>query len=109
MSLADVIKLAGRYRVPVILDAAAQDLRLPELIASGADLILISAQKYLHAPTAGIVLGSRPLVEALAAQHGGIGRGMKPTKEGILGVLAAVELRQKNGITAWVETRRPTG
>lgn len=106
MSLSDVVGMGREYGVPVIVDAAAQDLRLPELLASGADFILISAQKYLRAPTAGLVLGRPDLVAALAAQHVGIGRGMKPTKEALLGVLAAVELRHKEGIDQWAATRR---
>jgi uncharacterized pyridoxal phosphate-dependent enzyme len=80
-------------RVPLVLDAAAQDQRVRELAGCGADLVLLSAQKYLAAPTAGLVLGKPALVAALAAQHRGIGRGMKPTKEALAGVMAAVRLR----------------
>jgi L-seryl-tRNA(Ser) seleniumtransferase len=82
-----------RGRVPLVLDAAAQDRRVSELVTSGADLILLSAQKYLAAPTAGIVLGTPELVASVDAQHGGIGRGMKPSKEALAGVMAAVEVR----------------
>jgi seryl-tRNA(Sec) selenium transferase len=82
-----------RGRVPLVLDAAAQDRRLGELVTSGADLILLSAQKYLAAPTAGIVLGRPELVANVDAQHGGIGRGMKPSKEALAGVMAAIEVR----------------
>jgi L-seryl-tRNA(Ser) seleniumtransferase len=85
-----------RDRVPLVLDAAAQDRRARELVASGADLVLLSAQKYLAAPTAGIILGRRELVAGADAQHGGIGRGMKPSKEALAGVMAAVDAREKD-------------
>lgn len=79
--------------VPLVLDAAAQDWRVRELVASGADLVLASAHKYLRAPTAGLVMGRSGLVAAVDAQHAGIGRAMKPTKEAIAGVLAAIDAR----------------
>ena len=87
--------------VPLVLDGAAQDWRVSELLASGADLVLVSAHKYLRAPTAGIVMGRSDLVAAVDAQHSGIGRGMKPTKEAIAGVLAAIEARRNVPPTLW--------
>lgn len=100
-----VVALAHAGGKPVIVDAAAQDLRLAELNASGADLILVSAQKYLRAPTAGLVMGREDLVKALAMHHSGIGRAMKPSKESIVGVLAALAYRQQQGLEAWAKTR----
>ena len=94
--------------VPAIIDGAAQDMRVDELLATGADLVLVSAHKYLASPTAGLVLGKRHLVEAVRAQQKGIGRAMKPTKEAILGVLAAIEERQRMDLAQWrrVEDRK---
>jgi uncharacterized pyridoxal phosphate-dependent enzyme len=92
--------------VPLVLDAAAQDRRAPELVGLGADLVLVSAQKYLGGPTAGLVLGSGRLVRAVEAQHTGIGRGMKPSKEAIAGVLAALSLRQAESPGAWLAQQR---
>lgn len=101
VSLARVIALARPFGVPVILDAAAQDFRMKSLVASGADLVLLSAQKYLAAPTAGIVAGKRELVEAVALQHQGIGRAMKPSKESIFGVMSALQVRASQGVDGW--------
>ncbi|WP_333003123.1 beta-eliminating lyase-related protein [Vibrio coralliilyticus] len=98
-----VIKLAHKQRKPVIIDAAAQDFRLKELINLDADLILVSAQKYLAAPTAGLIFGKSRYIAAVRKQESGIGRGMKPTKEAIAGVLAAIEERKQLDITNWVE------
>jgi len=98
--LAEIARSAG---VPLIVDAATQELRLRELVASGPDLIVCSAHKYLGATTAGVVAGRRDLVEALLLQSSGIGRGMKVGKEGILGVLAAFEApmwREREGWSA---------
>jgi seryl-tRNA(Sec) selenium transferase len=51
--------------VPAIIDGAAQDMRIGELIATGADLVLVSPHKYLAAPTADLVIGRRYLVDAV--------------------------------------------
>jgi seryl-tRNA(Sec) selenium transferase len=74
---------------------------LPELLATQADLVLVSAQKYLAAPTAGLILGRKALVRACRAQERGIGRGMKATKEALVGVLAALEERERLDLPAW--------
>lgn len=102
----EAVELAHRRDIPVILDGAAQDLRLPELLATGADLVLISAQKYLSAPTAGLVMGRRDLVDAVRLQDKGIGRGMKAGKEAVLGALAALEHRQKRDMGSWEKTKK---
>ena len=59
-----------------------------------ADLVLVSAQKYLASPTAGLIIGRKRLVHACRAHEKGIGRAMKATKEAVIGVLAALEERQ---------------
>jgi uncharacterized pyridoxal phosphate-dependent enzyme len=87
--------------VPALIDGAAQDMRMRQLIETGADAIIVSAQKYLAAPTAGLVIGRKGIVDAVRAQERGIGRAMKATKEGIFGVLAALEERQRWDETAW--------
>ncbi len=89
------IALAHQNKIPAIIDCAAQDMRLAQLVATRADLLLISAQKYLSAPTAGLIVGKKQLIDAVRANEGGIGRAMKGSKEAILGVLAAIEERQQ--------------
>lgn len=101
IDFAGAIEIAHSYGIPAVIDAAAQDFRIRELVRTNADLVLISAQKYLASPTAGLVIGRRNLVDAVRAQENGIGRGMKATKESILGVLAAIEEREKLDILEW--------
>ncbi len=101
VELGEVVQLAHEFNVPVIVDGAAQDLRLRELIALGADLVLTSAHKYLCSTTAGIVAGRKDLVDAVYLQNQGIGRAMKAGKEAIIGVMAALEYRGTQDIPAW--------
>ncbi|MBA3594895.1 MAG: threonine aldolase [Polaromonas sp.] len=102
----ELAALAHAAGVPLLLDAAAQDWRARELVAGGADLVLLSGQKYLRSPTAGLVLGRVDLVAALDAQHSGIGRAMKPTKEALAGVLAALRLRDDLPQDEWCMAQR---
>jgi L-seryl-tRNA(Ser) seleniumtransferase len=82
----------GRQRgVPVIVDAAAQS-DLARWISQGADLVLASGHKVLGAPTSGLICGRKPLVRACYLQNWGIGRAMKVGKEGIAGLIAALDL-----------------
>lgn len=76
--------------VPVIVDAASE-YDLKGFLARGADIALYSAHKFLGGPTAGIVAGRKGLVRAAFLQNGGIGRGMKVGKEGMVGTIAALE------------------
>lgn len=101
VDLAAAVEAARRRGVPAIIDGAAQDLRARALVATGADLVILSAQKYLAAPTAGLVVGRAGAVAALRAQERGIGRAMKPTKEAMAGVLAALEEREALDLAAW--------
>lgn len=101
IDLSAAIRTSHKHNVPAIVDCAAQDIRLPELLDTGADLFLVSAQKYLAAPTAGLVMGKASLVEAVRAQSKGIGRGMKASKESICGVLTALEERQNIDLENW--------
>jgi len=91
----DAIAMAHEKGIAVIIDAAAQDLIMADILALGADLSLFSAQKYLAAPTSGLVLGKRVLAEAVHLQEGGIGRGMKAGKEAVIGAVVALQQRHK--------------
>jgi uncharacterized pyridoxal phosphate-dependent enzyme len=95
------LTLARRYDVPTIIDAAAQDLRLAEVLSQNAELTLISAQKYLKGPTAGLVFGRADLVDEVNKQFKGIGRGMKPSKEAIVGAHAALASRASQQEAEW--------
>jgi len=101
VDLAGAVRAAHARGVPAVVDAAAQFPRIDTLTALGADAVLVSGQKYLASPTAGLVLGTREFVRAVRDQDRGIGRGMKPTKEALIGVLAALEAwRGKEWIAA---------
>lgn len=95
------VRAAHARGVPVVIDGAAQDFRLAELLATGADLVLVSAQKYLAGPTAGLVFGRRELVRAVGAQQHGVGRAMKPTKEALAGVIVAAAERGSLAVEEW--------
>ena len=99
--LAEVVLLAGEFNVPVIVDGAAQDQRLHELINTGAGLVLTSAHKYLCSTTGGIVAGRKELVDAVYLQNKGIGRPMKAGKEAIVGAMAALQYRMGQKVEAW--------
>ncbi len=92
--------------VPVIVDAAAQDHQIERIVASGADLIVLSVQKYLSGPTGGIVCGREDLVRAVEMQGRGIGRAMKIGKEGVFGTIVALEERMATDLGRWEGDQR---
>jgi L-seryl-tRNA(Ser) seleniumtransferase len=94
IDLSHVVQTAHEFDVPAIVDGAAQDQRLGELVAVGSDLVLTSAHKYLCSTTGGIVAGRKALIDAVYLQNRGIGRTMKAGKEAIIGAIAALEYRQ---------------
>ena len=101
LKLPAVIEIAHEFDVPVVVDGAAQDQRLKELIGFGSDLVITSAHKYLCSTTGGVVAGRKHLVDAVYLQNHGIGRGMKAGKEAILGAMAALEYRMQQDMPAW--------
>ncbi|REJ86378.1 MAG: aminotransferase class V-fold PLP-dependent enzyme [Planctomycetota bacterium] len=101
VKLPRVVELAHAAGVPVIVDGAAQDLRLSELIGTGADLVISSAHKFLNSTTGGVVAGRKDLVDAVYLQNSGIGRPMKAGKEAIVGAMAALKHRNGQSITYW--------
>jgi L-seryl-tRNA(Ser) seleniumtransferase len=101
IDLTEAVAAAHRRGVPAIIDGAAQDMRIGALLATGADLVVISAQKYLASPTAGLVIGKADLVRAVRAHEKGIGRAMKASKEAICGVLAAIGERETLDMAEW--------
>jgi len=101
-ALSELAELAHAAGVPLIVDAATQELRLRELVSYGPDLVIASAHKYFSSTTAGIVAGRRDLVEAVYLQNRGIGRGMKAGKEAIFGVIAALEHHRRQDLAGWI-------
>jgi L-seryl-tRNA(Ser) seleniumtransferase len=95
-----IAQLANPKRVPILVDAAAEILTVPNVhLQNGAALVAYSGGKCLRGPqTAGLLLGRKDLVRAAwvhSAPHHGPGRAMKVGKEEAMGMLAAVE--------AWVK------
>lgn len=91
IALDAMIKLAHKHHLPIIVDAAAEeDLR--RYIAMGADLVIYSGAKAFEATTSGFITGRKDLIHNAHLQYQGIGRPMKIGKEGIMGLLKALEI-----------------
>ncbi len=91
LSLEQCVAEGSRRGIPVIVDVAAQpDVR--PFVSTGADLIIASGHKVIGAPTSGLICGRKDLVRACYLQNWGIGRAMKVGKEGIVGLMAALEV-----------------
>lgn len=106
VDMTKAVAAAHAQGLPAIIDAAAQDMRIDDLLKTGADLVLVSAHKYLASPTAGLVIGKKQMVDAVRAQGKGIGRAMKASKEAVCGVLAAISERRKMDIAAWRDSQQ---
>ena len=106
LGLKEVAPVAKKAGVPILVDAAADYLIIPNpYIALGADLVAYSGGKILRGPqTAGLLLGRKDLVRAAwanSAPHHAFGRALKVSKEEIVGMLVAVEtFVQKRDIQA---------
>jgi len=70
--LADIVRLASRYKIPVIVDAAAQVPPVENLyrfIETGADLVCFSGGKGIRGPqNSGILCGKKELICSAAIQ-----------------------------------------
>lgn len=91
LSFAEFVAVADAHGVPVIVDGAAEAFLARELLEQGAAAVVFSDQKHLNGFTAGVIAGSRALIDAAARQSMGLGRAMKPTKEGVVSVIATME------------------
>jgi D-glucosaminate-6-phosphate ammonia-lyase len=98
LPLDQVLEIAHRRGVPVILDAAAQlppKENLWRFTKMGVDLVIFSGGKDLRGPqSSGLILGRPDLIAACArigAPHHGIGRPFKVGKEELVGLYAAVQ------------------
>lgn len=103
LPVAEVVTLAHRTGVPVLVDAAwlcwPLDA-LPRLVATGADVVCASA-KYFGGPNAGgFIVGTRAMVSAVRAidftdyesgPHRAFGRPFKLDRHTVVGVVAAFE------------------
>jgi hypothetical protein len=96
LALGDLCRMAAARDIPVLVDAAAEELRVPNPhLARGASLVAYSGGKCLRGPQcAGQLIGAAGLARAAwmhSAPHHGFGRGFKVGREEMVGMLAAVE------------------
>jgi len=96
LSLEVIAAIAKPHGVPILADAAAENLTIPPVhIERGATAVAYSGGKAICGPQcAGILLGPKDLLMSAwqaSAPHHGPGRDNKIGKEEIMGMLAAVE------------------
>lgn len=99
VDLAEMIAIAHKANLPLILDAAAEippASNLKKFVAMGADLVAFSGGKNLRGPQcSGLLLGRKDLIEAAYANcspNNHFARIAKVGKEEIVGLLTAVEM-----------------
>lgn len=100
LGTAAVAAIAKKHNVPVLVDAAAEILTIPNVhLARGATAVAYSGGKCIRGPqAAGLLLGDKAMLQAAwinSAPHHAFGRSMKVGKEEIMGMLAAVEMWPK--------------
>ncbi len=90
LTVEEAVAVAKKCKVPLIIDAAAEeDLRC--YYEAGADIVIYSGAKAIEGPTSGLVIGRKQYVDLVRQQSKGIGRAMKVGKEGIIGLATAIE------------------
>src|ERR1700733_11393601 len=97
LSIENACAIARPKGVPVLVDAAAETLTIPNIhLRQGATMVAYSGGKCLRGPqAAGLLLGPKDLIHAAwinSAPHHAFGRSLKVGKEEIMGMLAAVEM-----------------
>jgi D-glucosaminate-6-phosphate ammonia-lyase len=102
--LEDFVARAKPLDIPILVDAASEHIARPDpYLSRGADMVIYSGGKFLRGPqTSGLLLGRKDLVQAAwrnASPHQAFARGMKVSKEDVIGVLTALEI--------WFERRDP--
>jgi uncharacterized pyridoxal phosphate-dependent enzyme len=96
ISLEAVVKLANPKNIPILVDAAAEDLTIPSVhLQRGATVVVYSGGKAICGPQcAGLVLGKKDILMSAwqaSSPHHGPGRDNKVGREEMMGMLAAVE------------------
>lgn len=96
LSTEAIAKIAKPKNIPVLVDAAAEVLTIPNVhLAEGATVVAYSGGKAICGPQcAGLLLGKKDILMSAwqaSSPHHGPGRDNKVGKEEMLGMLAAVE------------------
>ena len=100
LSLENVARMAKPWGIPILVDAAAEVLTIPNVhLAQGATVVAYSGGKAICGPQcAGLLLGRKDILLSAwqaSSPHHGPGRDNKVGREETLGMVAAVE--------AWVK------
>jgi len=103
-SLENVVKITKPHKIPVLIDAAAEVLTIPNIhLQRGADVVVYSGGKAICGPQcAGLVLGRKDILMSAwqaSSPHHGPCRDNKVGREEMMGMLAAVE--------AWTKRDHP--
>ncbi|RBS27391.1 dihydroorotase [Enterococcus faecium] len=96
LTVAEMVEVAKAHRLPLIVDAAAEE-DLFKYSEMGVDLVIYSGAKAIEGPSAGLVIGKNKYIQWIRLQSKGIGRAMKIGKDNILGFTQALEDYLKNG------------
>ena len=96
LALERIVEITKPAGIPVLVDAAAEDLTIPNIhLEGGADVVAYSGGKAICGPQgAGLLLGDKAILMAAwqaSSPHHGPNRDNKIGREEILGMLAAVE------------------
>lgn len=89
ISVEEAWQVAKRNKVPMIVDAAAEEDLQKYITCS--DLAIYSGAKAIEGPTSGIVAGKKLYIDWLKVQFSCIGRSMKVGKETTFGLLQALD------------------
>lgn len=95
-SLEEIVRVVKGRDIPVLVDAAAEDLTVPNVhLKKGATIVAYSGGKALCGPQcAGLLLGDKDILMSAwqaSSPHHGPGRDNKVGREEMIGMLAAVE------------------
>ncbi len=110
--LEQVSTIAKKHKVPVLVDAAAEDLTVPNVhLQKGADIVAYSGGKAMCGPQcAGLLIGNKDILMSAwqaSSPHHGPGRDNKVGREEMIGMLAAVEawvtMDHKDQWNKWLE------
>lgn len=98
LDFATVVAIAHDRGIPVVVDAASTLPPVDHLrrwVRDGADLVIYSGGKGLRGPQdSGLLAGRRDLIDAARANgspRAGVGRGMKVSKEAMVGLWVAID------------------
>lgn len=102
--VAEVYQIAQKHKIPLIVDAAAEeDLQVYSQVS---DLVIFSGSKAIEGPTSGVLAGKKDFISYVKGHHYGIGRSMKIGKESIIGLVKAIEVYEQDRVKKEEQLRR---